>query len=1173
MLKQQVTQTPRANTIDISTFSLEDRYTTESGLIVLSGTQALVRLALDQHRADRRRNLHTGTLVSGYRGSPLGGLDIELERNQKLLTQHDIVFVPGVNEELGATAIFGSQTANLLPDPKYDGVLGIWYGKGPGVDRSGDVFKHANYAGVGKNGGVLALAGDDPSAKSSTIPSHSEVALFDALMPVLYPGNIQEILDLGRLGFELSRYSGLWVGFKIVTDVADAYSSAMVASDRIQIVDPQLKINGQAWQATQNINLLAPYSLQLEKEIHTGRLEAAKAFARVNHINEITIPTPDAWLGIIAAGKTYYDLRQAFSDMGLNDEDLEHHGIRLLKLGMIFPLEPEIMHEFAQGLDEILIIEEKRSFIEMFSKELLYGMNNAPRIVGKKDENGQVLVRSDGELDADEIVRIIARRIEGRIDIPAMKKRLKEISILPQLGVIPILSRSPFFCSGCPHNRSTVLPEGSLAGAGIGCHTMVLLMDRDTAGVTQMGGEGANWVGASYFTETKHMFQNLGDGTMFHSGTLAIRQAIAAGTNITYKILYNSAVAMTGGQEADGSIPVPELTRMLQAEGVRKIYVISDDPDKFPVTTKWANNVIVWHRDRLEEAQLILREIPGVTALIYDQECAANLRRKRSRGFVPDPALRVFINEAVCEGCGDCGVKSNCLSVQPVETEFGRKTQIHQSSCNKDYTCIDGNCPAFITVIPDENRAPKAERIYIVERELPEPMKRVKGSANVFMMGIGGTGVVTSSQVVATAAVLDGFHITSLDQTGLSQKGGPVVSNLKISSEPIDMSNKVANGTADAFLVYDVLTATSAKNLVRANPDRSVAIISTSKVPTGAMVANTSVQFPEEDRLLNIINQQTDAHNNVLLDALKLAEMLFDNHMAANMIVVGAAYQAGVLPMSAEAIERAIELNRVAIEMNRNAFRVGRLLVVDPNWIHTIDLHRKGSVQIHTELSDEAKSILDTLAVDGELKRLLEIRVPELIAYQNVDYARRYVADVKRIFEAEQAICAGVTELSEAVARYLFKLMAYKDEYEVARLHLKNEVQQAINEQFGDNATMHYNLHPPMLKSFGLKKKIKFGKWFDNGYKMLNRLRFLRGTRLDIFGYDEIRKLERDLIVQYRELIFKAVDDLTPDNYSMAVKLASLPDVIRGYDEVKLRNVDKFWTEVEALGYSDLRNN
>ena len=1167
MLEKQAPPTSKAALgRELADFTLEDRYTVDSGRVIMSGIQALARLPMDQHRADKRRGLRTASLITGYRGSPLGALDFVLESIPGLLDEHQIRFVPAVNEELAATAIMGSQTVNLLPGPKYDGVCGIWYGKGPGVDRSGDAFKHANLAGVGRHGGVLALAGDDPSCKSSTIPSHSEVALYDALMPILYPGSAQEILDLGLLGFGLSRFSGLWVGVKIVTDVADEYSSIDVGLDRVDIVEPEFKLNGRIWRPRQNPDLLAPYSLQQEREIHEARLDAALAFAKANGVNEIAVPTADAWLGVIAAGKTWYDLRGALLDIGLDDDALERAGIRLLKLGMIFPLEPEILRQFAEGLEEILVIEEKRSFIETFCKEALYG-GAAPRIVGKKDEAGGRLVKADNELDADEIVRVLARRLRGRVDAPLLDRRLREINRAPDLGTIPIAARSPYFCSGCPHNRSTKVPEGSMAAAGIGCHTLAILMDRNTGGVTQMGGEGANWVGAETFTDVDHIFQNIGDGTFAHSGSLSIRQATAAGTTMTFKILYNSAVAMTGGQPADGLMPVPELTHLLYAEGVKKTIVVSADPDKFPADASWAPGAEVWERDRLEEAQLLLRDTPGVTALVYDQECAANLRRKRRRGYAADPSLRIVINEAVCEGCGDCGSASNCLSVQPVETEFGRKTQIHQSSCNKDYTCLEGNCPAFMSVIPQEPPQAQAKPSFRVERAIAEPQRRTNGSANILLMGIGGTGVVTSNQVLGTAAALDGFHTRSLDQTGLSQKGGPVVSNLKIRAEAIDIAPKIGAAATDAFLVFDVLTATETKNLIRAHPGRSVAIVSTSQVPTGAMVRDTTVEYPRADHLLERINRQTLAGQNVFFDAIGLAETLFQDHMMANMIVIGAAYQAGALPMSAAAIERAIELNGVKVEDNQQAFRAGRLAVAEPAWLESLEIARAGAVEAAAEPSGTAQRLIDSVAVSGELKRLLDIRVPELIAYQNEAYARRYVDDVKRVCAAEQAAGPGATDLSEAVARYLFKLMAYKDEYEVARLSLKPELRAALGEQFGARAKLHYHLQPPILKALGLKGKIKVGRSFDLVYRGLRQLRFLRGTRFDFFGYDRVRRTERGLIAQYRRLVFDALEDLSVANYGQAVELAKLPDIIRGYDEVKLGNVERFWEAVRALGF------
>ena len=931
-------------------FSLDAKYRQEEGLVFLSGIQALVRLPLDQHRADKRRGLRTATLISGYRGSPLGGLDLTLERNPDLLREHHVVFISGVNEDLGATAVYGSQLAAMFPKPKYDGVLGMWYGKGPGVDRTGDIFKHANYAGVSRTGGVLVLAGDDPLSKSSTIPSHSEVALYDALMPVLFPGNAQEILDLGRLGFELSRYSGLWVGFKIVTNVADEIGTAEVSPSRIVIADPGFELDGRPWLQKQNPLLMPPWGLETEREIHVGRLEAAKAFAATHKLNRITVPTPDAWLGIAAPGKTYYDLREALRELGLDDEGLRRHGIRLMKIGMLFPMEPGIVREFARGLEELMVVEEKRAFCELFIRDVLYNQAERPRIVGKHDLEGRMLVPPDAELDADRIAQIVAKRLERKIQLPSITARVALLEAMRERPAPMTLSRQPYFCSGCPHNRSTLIPEDSMAGGGIGCHGMALLMDRRTFGITHMGGEGVQWVGIAPFTETPHLFQNLGDGTFFHSGSLAVRQALAAGTNVTFKILYNSAVAMTGGQDAAGAMPVPEMTRWLDAEGVKKIFVIADDPDKYPKDARWAPGLELWDRDRLDEAQRILRDTTGVTALIYDQRCAAEKRRLRKRGKLEDPNLRVFINEAVCEGCGDCGVKSNCLSVHPVETEFGRKTQIHQSSCNKDYSCLNGDCPSFLTVVPIGAPKKKDKRVYKVDRPLPEPALKVSRDARVFMMGIGGTGVVTVNQILGTAALLEGRHVIGLDQTGLSQKGGPVVSHLKLGERGLDESNKVGAGGADCYLGFDILVATSPTNLDHASPDRTIAVVSTSQVPTGAMVTSTEVQFPESNNLIASINRFTRKDENVYLNALGLAEALFDDHMASNMIVLGAAYQAGALPVSAAAIEEAIVLNGVSVSMNTHAFRAGRLLVADPAWVATLKKHRVGEVEVSREL-------------------------------------------------------------------------------------------------------------------------------------------------------------------------------------------------------------------------------
>jgi indolepyruvate ferredoxin oxidoreductase len=1175
-------------------FSLENKYLQEEGTIILSGVQALVRLPLDQHRADKRAGLNTATFISGYRGSPVGGLDVLLQANKELLDAHQVVFMPGVNEDLGATAVWGSQMANLMPQPKYDGVLGMWYGKAPGVDRSGDVFKHANFFGVGRTGGVLAIAGDDPMAKSSTLPSGSEVALYDAQMPVLYPGNVQEIIEYGRYGFELSRYSGLWVGLKLVTNVADAYGTAVV-QPLIQIERPEFMWHGRPWQATQNPALVAPFSLQSEQEIHDGRLKAAQLFAAANQLNRITVSTANDWLGIVAPGKSYYDVREALYQLGLDDAGLRQNGIRLLKIGMVTPLEPEIIRQFARGLRQIIVIEEKRAFLELFIRDALYSLAERPSILGKTDESGHPLVPGHGELDADLLLHLLHKHLSTKI--PNLQSPNLPISQLPNYQLPITTTRSPYFCSGCPHNRSTRVPDGSLAGGGIGCHGMALTMGRQTWGITQMGGEGAQWVGASFFSQTPHLFQNLGDGTLFHSGYLAIRQAVAAGTNITYKILYNTAVAMTGGQPVDGAMPVPELSRALQAEGVSKIIVCAEDTGKYPANARWADGVDVWPRERLDEAQERLRDTPGVTVLIYDQPCAADLRRKRKRGEAPDPAMRVFINQAVCEGCGDCGVKSNCLSVFPVETEYGRKTQIHQSSCNKDYTCLEGDCPAFVTVIGNQysvnskQSTVNSKESYALRTthyaiaDLPEPTHRPV-EANIYMTGIGGTGVVTVNQILVTAATLEGKFAQSLDQTGLSQKGGPVVSHLKVTAEPRPLSNKVGRGQADAYLVFDVLTGTMEANLSRANPERTVAVVSSSQIPTGKMVADTAVHFPQADLLKRRIEAVTQAEKNVYLDAIALSEKLFGSHLMANMMVVGAAYQTGLLPMSAAAIEQAIVLNGASVKKNQEAFGYGRLLIADPQKAAEM-VAAQAEQPIKPALSAEALAIVNSVGAEGELRRLLEIRVPELIAYQNVAYAREYAEFVKKVLlvelelEARHPISQGNRvsnsgmSLSEAVARYLFKLMAYKDEYEVARLSLKEEFRTAVTQQFGPDAKISYRLHPPFLRALGLKKKISLGRWFDTVYRLLYAMRRLRGTPLDFFGYAQVRRVERELIGEYRAMIEQELENLTEESYGepeaasgRALQLAQLPDMIRGYEHIKLNNVARFREASKQLAVS-----
>src|SRR6267142_1795984 len=1053
-------------------FSLDAKYTLEEGRVFLSGIQALVRLPLDQHRADQRRGLRTATFISGYRGSPLGGFDQTLERERKLLDAHHVVFSSGLNEDLGATAIFGSQMAGLFPRPKYDGVLGMWYGKAPGVDRTGDAFKHANYAGVGKNGGVLALAGDDPVSKSSTLPSASEVALYDALMPTIFPGSAQEILDLGLHGFMLSRISGLWVGMKIVTNVADEVTTAEVGPSRVSPIIPTVELDGRPFEHHINVNLIPPFGLDMERTLFHARLELARRYAWENKLNRITVSTPDAWLGIMTTGK----------------------------------------------------------------------------------------------LDPDIIARAIAKRLARKVRVESAEARIRHLDELKARPKSLTLARTAFFCSGCPHNRSTVVPEGAVAAAGIGCHGMAMGMDRGIIGVTHMGAEGAQWVGIAPFTETPHLFQNIGDGTFFHSGGLALNYAVASGVNITYKILYNGAVAMTGGQSAAGALPIPALSRRLEAEGVKRIIITSDDPAKYSGVSI-AGNAEVWHRDRLLEAQSMLAGISGVTALIHDQHCAAEKRRLRKRGKMIDPMTRVFINARVCEGCGDCGKKSNCLSVQPIDTEFGRKTAIHQSSCNKDYSCLLGDCPSFLTVegaVP----APKRERrLTPLEAELPEPVLKVPSEGfALHMMGIGGTGVVTINQILGTAAMLDGRHVRGLDQTGLSQKGGPVVSDLKLASATIESANKVSAGSADLYLGFDLLVATDPVNLDKAESGRTIAVVSTSQIPTGQMVVDTAVHFPELSSMLMSIDRVTRKDPNVYLDAQAIAEALFGDHMAVNPIMLGAAYQAGALPISAAAIERAIRINGVSVDMNVLAFRWGRMAVVDRTQVEAAVAQATAqAVGAPRVLSAEACALVDRVEASGELRRLLEIRVPELIAYQNAAYAGEYVDFVRRVAQVEAERAPGSGGLAEAVARHLYKLMAYKDEYEVARLHLDAAVAAQVQAKFGQTVRTYWHLHPPLLRALGLKKKIRLGSWFAPAFQLLKAMKGLRGTTLDPFGYAEVRRVERALIGEYRQIVETTLVRLSPVTHGAVVTLAELPDEIRGYEHIKLEAVARFRDKAKQL--------
>ncbi len=1152
---------------------LDDRYLITDGLVHLTGIHALARLPLDQRRADRRAGRNTAVFISGYEGSPLAGYDLELSRQQALLDEYGIVFRPGVNEELAATAVQGSQLAATAAGRRFEGVTGLWYGKSPGLDRASDALRHANLMGTHPSGGALALVGDDPDAKSSTVPGASEQLLADLGMPTLYPAVPQDVLDLCLHGVALSRASGLWTGVKIATDVADGSGTVQVHPDRIVPVLPDPVVDGQRFAHRVTARMLQPDLAELERSRNGARLELARRYAAANGLNRLLRAGAGDRIGIAAAGKTFLDLRQALRVLGLDDAELARRGVRLLHLGMIYPLEPGIVQRFAAGLSEIIVVEEKRSFVESAVKDLLYGRPDAPAVTGKCHPDGSELFKADGQLDPDVIAAGLAPRLLAHGDFPSVRHWQESARPRRDRIELPLLARTPYFCSGCPHNSSTKTPEGSLVGGGIGCHAMVLLMDEGqvgtVTGLTQMGGEGAQWIGMAPFVDNEHLLQNIGDGTFHHSGSLAVRAAVAGGVNITYKLLYNSAVAMTGGQQPAGVMGVPEITRTLAAEGVRRIIITTEAPRRYR-REKLPDGVLVWHRDRVVEAQETLAKVPGVTVLIHDQECATELRRKRKRGLAATPAERVMINERACEGCGDCGRKSNCLSVQPVPTEFGRKTQIDQSSCNLDFSCLEGDCPSFLTVIPGRPGDGAARRLAppLHAAAIPAPQRpAVTGSHVTRITGVGGTGVVTLSQILGTAAMLAGRQVKALDQTGLAQKGGAVVSDVKIADTETEMASKAAAGECDLYLGCDLLVAADPRHLAAADPARTVAVVSTTEVPTGAMVVDTSASFPDSGEVTGRIRRATRAGDAVFLDARRLAETLLGEDQFANILLTGAAFQAGSLPLPAEAIEQAITLNGVKADANLQAFRRGRQAVADPEAFAAVvaDLRAPAAAGRPAPAAAQALASLVGAAAGSELARIVALRTADLVAYQDAGYARRYAELVERVRRAEAERVPGGTELTEAVARYLYKLMAYKDEYEVARLSLDPALAASSRSRFGSGAKMSYRLHPPLLRALGVHKKITLGPWFRPVFGVLVRMRRLRGTRLDPFGYTRVRRTERELVAEYTGLVDELVASLSPGNHALAVELASLPDEVRGYEQVKLDNVTRYRERLAEL--------
>ncbi|UZW60791.1 indolepyruvate ferredoxin oxidoreductase family protein [Lysobacter enzymogenes] len=1185
-------------------YTLEHKYTRQEGRIYLSGVQALVRLPLMQRLRDQAAGLNTAGFISGYRGSPLGGFDLELWRARKHLEAAGVKFTPGLNEDLGATMVWGTQQTNLFPGAKVEGVYGMWYGKGPGVDRTGDVFKHANAAGTSKLGGVLALAADDHACRSSTLPHGSEGEFTSAMMPILNPAGVQDILDMGLIGWAMSRYTGRWVGFKTIAETVESSASVDVNPLALQIVTPDDFVMPPG-----GLNIRWPDPpMDQEMRLHQYAVKAAQAFARANRIDRIVVDSPNPRLGIITTGKSYLDVLQALEYLGLDARACADLGIRVYKVGMTWPLEPVGLRAFARGLDDILVVEEKHAFIESQMKESMYNWDGGkrPSIVGKYDENGEWILPSTGELTPARIAGVIARRIQRFHDSEQMRNVLRWMEEKESELALPraAFPRVPHYCSGCPHNTSTVVPEGSRALGGIGCHYMVTWMDRDTNTFTQMGGEGVTWCGQSAFTETEHVFQNLGDGTYFHSGSLAIRQSVAAGVNITYKILYNDAVAMTGGQPVDGTLSVPQIAHQVRSEGVHTIVLLSDDIAKWNKRELFPSDVEFHDRKELDAVQKRLRETKGVSVLIFDQTCATEKRRRRKRGKMVDPQKRVMVNTLVCEGCGDCGKKSFCVSVLPKETEFGRKREIDQSNCNKDYSCVNGFCPSFVTVEGGGLKKKKGSSAKDRLNDLPLPtLPALDQPWNILITGVGGTGVVTIGALLGMAGHLEGKGASVLDQTGLAQKGGAVTTHIRIAKTPDDIhAVRIAAGEADLVLGCDMVVVNDYWALSKIRAGRSQVVLNSYEAMPGTFTTRPDMQFPATDIVaaIKLALGEQDPH---LVDATQLATALLGDAIAANLFILGYAWQRALVPISFEALMRAIELNGAAIEMNKTAFAWGRLAAIDPRAVaeaagvtrkvptaaeatpHDLPHLKPGewegnewgatSAPRATRNEDELRHLpagakadgdnvaflpLDDLRLSRSLDELVARRVVFLTDYQDAAYAKRYSDFVAKVREAEQKRAPGSTDLAEAVARYFFKLMAYKDEYEVARLYTSGEFKRRLEQQFDGDYKLKFHLAPPLLAkkdAQGRLIKQEFGPWVFTAFKWMAKLRGLRGGTFDIFGYTEERKMERRLIGEYEQTVGGLLDRLDGGNVDLAAEIASIPEHIRGYGHVKEDHLHK----------------
>ena len=1200
----QLTSPDSADQLDRD-YTLDHKYARETGRIYLSGVQALVRLPLMQRLRDAAAGIDSAGFISGYRGSPLGGFDLELWRARQHLDAARVKFTPGLNEDLGATMVWGTQQTNLFPGANVQGVFGMWYGKGPGVDRCGDVFKHANAAGTSRLGGVLALAADDHACRSSTLPHGSEDEFVSAMMPVLNPAGVQDILDMGVLGWAMSRYTGRWIGFKTIAETVESSASVDVDPLARRIVLPE---DFEMPAGGLNIRWPDP-PLDQEMRLHRYAVKAAQAFARANGIDRTVLDSPRARLGIVTTGKSYLDVLQALEYLGLDEAACADIGIRVYKVGMTWPLEPQGIARFAQGLEDIIVVEEKRAFIERQMKEQFFNWPASwgprPSIVGKYDEEGEWILPSTGELTPATIAGVIGRRIQKFFNNDSIEQRLqwmqeKEAELALPRANFP---RVPHYCSGCPHNTSTTVPEGSRALGGIGCHYMVTWMDRSTDTFTHMGGEGVTWAGQAAFTDTPHVFQNLGDGTYFHSGSLAIRQSVAAGVNITYKILYNDAVAMTGGQPVDGPLSVPDIARQMRAEGIQTIVVLSDTIEKWTRQRDQFPDGVAFHdRSALDAVQKQLREVKGVSILIYEQTCATEKRRRRKRGKLEDPAKRVVINSLVCEGCGDCGKKSFCVSVLPKETEFGRKRDIDQSNCNKDYSCTTGFCPSFVTVHGGKPRKGSKRDASTLLDNLPAPPVRtaLEQPWNILITGVGGTGVVTIGALLGMAGHLEGKGSSVLDQTGLAQKGGAVTTHIRIARTPADIhAVRIAAGEADLVLGCDMVVVNDYWALSKVRAGRTQVVLNTYEAMPGSFTTRPDMQFPAADIVAGI-RVALGGESPLLLDATQLATALLGDAIAANLFILGYAWQQGLVPLSFDALMRAIELNGAAVAMNQQAFAWGRLAAVDPHAVQqAAGLVRNGHTSAETtpgplhalppgewestewgattaprNSSDErelrglpghagddvAFLPLDDERLSRSLDEMITRRAAFLVDYQDQAYADRYRSLVDRVRKGEQDTLGGSTALTETVARYLFKLMAYKDEYEVARLYTSGDFQRRLQQQFEGDYQLRFHLAPPLFAkkdAQGRLIKKEYGPWMLKAFGVLAKLKFLRGGRLDPFGRTAERVGERRLITDYEATVQLLLDGLDDHRLALAVEIASIPEHIRGYGHVKEAHLEK----------------